>query len=55
MQYGLTAAAVTFVSYIIAGLTENKWIGLVSAFAILVIVALMLKKKNQEKILESRD
>ena len=49
MQYGLTAAAVTFVSYIIAGLTENKWIGLVSAFAILIVVSLLLRSQNKRQ------
>ena len=49
MQYGLTAAAVTFISYIIAGLSENKWIGFVSAFAILIVVSLLLRSQNKRQ------
>lgn len=44
MQYGILAASVTFISYVISGITVNSFLGLILGFFVLVLVTLILKK-----------
>lgn len=44
MQYGILVAIVTFICYVIGGFLENKTIGLVSGFIVLLIVVMILRQ-----------
>ncbi len=51
LPYALLVAAVSFVAYLIAGLTGNGWIGLVGGLAVL-IVALVVVARISKKVVE---
>lgn len=44
MQYGILAASVTFISYVVSGITVNSFLGLILGFFVLVLVTWILKK-----------
>jgi tetracycline resistance efflux pump len=47
LPYAMTCAAVSFVTYIIAGLTKSAWISLPCGLVILLAVLLMMKKRQK--------
>ena len=51
LPYALTAAAVSFVSYIIAGFVRNAWICLPIAIAIVLMIATLavIKRTSSNK------
>ena len=46
LPYAVTAAAVSFVTYIVAGFTKSAWISLPVGVVLMVGTLLVLKKKN---------
>lgn len=49
MQYGITVALITIISYIISGISENALIGLMTGFIILFISVLAMKQYYKKK------
>ena len=47
LPYAITAAAVSFVTYIVAGLTQNAWISLPVGAVLMIAVVLVLGKRNK--------
>ena len=54
MQYGAVVATCSFASYIIAGLLDMQWIGLVIGLAALIILGIAMKRKNSLIINDSK-
>ena len=50
LPYALMVACVSAVTYIVAGITKSAIISLPVGFAILVVVMLLLKKRNDQKV-----
>ena len=48
LPYAITVAAVSFVTYIVAGFTQSAWISLPVGAVLMVVTVLVLGKKNQE-------
>ena len=48
MQYGFTVAGVTFVSYVISGLTDNKYLGLAVGVVLLIAGTVMLRLRRDK-------
>ncbi len=46
LPYAMTAAVVSFVSYIVAGLTRNAWISLAVGIVLLILVIWFLKRRD---------
>jgi len=46
LPYAFTVAAVSFVTYIIAGIVKNPWISLIAGVVMLALVMLVLKKRE---------
>ena len=46
LPYALTVAAVSFITYIIAGIVKNPWVPLVSGVVMLALVMFVLKKRE---------
>lgn len=46
LPYAITAAAVSFVTYIIAGFTQSAWISLPAGIIMMLIVLLVIRKKH---------
>lgn len=49
LPYALLVAAVSFVAYVIAGLTRNGWIGLVGGLAVLLVTLLIMGQRAKEQ------
>ncbi|MBQ7707943.1 MAG: Na+/H+ antiporter NhaC family protein [Lachnospiraceae bacterium] len=49
LPYALTVAAVSFVTYIVAGLTKSPWISLPVGMALMVLVLLIIKMVGNKK------
>ena len=49
LPYAITIAAVSFVSFIIAGFVKNVYISLAAAFALLIITVLVIKMLTKKK------
>jgi len=49
LPYAMTVAVVSFVTYIVAGFTQNAWISLPVGAVLLVAALFALTKKNKEK------
>ena len=49
LPYAITVAAVSFVTYIVAGLTQSAWISLPVGAVLLVLVLMVLSKTNRSK------
>ncbi len=49
LPYAITVAAVSFVSFIIAGFVKNVYISLAAAFALLIITVLVIKMLTKKK------
>lgn len=47
LPYALTAAAVSFVTYIVAGLTQSAWISLPFGIILMLLVIFIIGKKNK--------
>ncbi len=47
LPYAITAAAVSFVSYIIAGFVQTAWIALPIAILLMLIVLVVIKAINR--------
>ncbi len=50
LPYALTAAVVSFVAYIVAGFTQNTWIGLGVGFLLLLIVLFVIRAINKKEV-----
>jgi Na+/H+ antiporter NhaC len=46
LPYAITAAAVSFVTYIVAGFTKSAWISLPVGIVLMVATLLVIRKKN---------
>lgn len=49
LPYAITVAAVSFVTYIVAGLTQSAWISLPVGVALLIVVLMVLGKAKRSK------
>ena len=49
LPYAITAAAVSFVTYIVAGLTQNAWISLPVGAVLMIATVVVLGKMNKNK------
>ena len=49
LPYALTVAAVSFVTYIVAGLTKSPWISLPVGMALMILVLLIIKMVGNKK------
>ena len=49
LPYALLVAAVSFVAYVIAGLTRNGWIGLGGGLAVLLVTLLVMGQRAKEQ------
>ncbi|MBR6443969.1 MAG: Na+/H+ antiporter NhaC family protein [Firmicutes bacterium] len=49
LPYAITVAAVSFVTFIVAGITKNPWISLPIGIVILFVVLVVLKKNQAKK------
>ena len=49
LPYAITVAAVSFVTYIVAGLTQSAWISLPVGVALLIVVLMVLGKEKRSK------
>ena len=49
LPYAMTCAAISFVTYIIAGFTKSAWISLPCGIAILIAVILFLKQQQKKR------
>lgn len=47
LPYAVTAAAVSFVTYIVAGFTQSAWISLPVGIILMLLVLFVIKKRNQ--------
>lgn len=52
MQYGLAVAAISVISYLISGLTENTWTGFVAGFICLLALLGFLKNMQRKVVNE---
>ena len=50
LPYAIVAAAVSFVSYIIAGFVQNAWIALPIAIVLMIAVLFLLKNVHSQSI-----
>ena len=53
LPYAMTVAAISFVTYIIAGFTRSAWISLPAGLLILVVVLVVIKKTQKPLKTES--
>lgn len=53
LPYAITVAAVSFVAYVIAGLTKSVWISLPAGMLLILAVLYLFKKKNQKEAAEN--
>ena len=49
LPYALTVAAVSFVAYIIAGITHNGWIGLIAGFVVLFATLFAISRLSKKQ------
>lgn len=49
LTYALLVAAVSFVAYIIAGLTRNSWIGLIGGLVVLIVTLVVVAQYSKGK------
>ena len=48
LPYAITVAAVSFVTYIVAGLTQSAWISLPVGAILMIAAVLVLGKRNKK-------
>lgn len=49
IPYAMSVAAMSFVGYIVAGVTQNGWAGLATGAALLVVFAIVITKKQKAR------
>lgn len=49
LPYALSVAVMSFIGYIIAGVTQNGWLGMLTGFAMLAMFAIIMTKKVKSK------